>query len=235
MLKDVLVALVALAVASLSPAVRAQTAGAFYIGGGLGVGTAGLSSGDFDFANSLNVVAVNAPSGPFDPLFGSSMTYTKTAFGAKAFAGYAFNPYLAVEGGYAWLGNHSVNVSTTYGGIPSGGGNGTYKIGTWLLEGVAKYPFGDGFDFHLKLGVAFTNAKTRLSVNSFLPDGTPVPQSLNGSKNVTNAAAGLGAGYQFTSHLAANVEYENFGTVGSASPTGRASAGLWSVNLLYAF
>jgi OOP family OmpA-OmpF porin len=220
--------LVAFAVAGAANAQAARApaqpqAGAktpFYIGGGAGWAKLDLNQGDFPTSGTLNLGAAVGT-------VAFSSTRDEDSFGWKAFAGWRFNPYLAVEGGYVGLGRANLQYT-----IPGFAGSADVKVtdSAWTLAAVGSYPFGQGFSVLGKLGAAFHYTKTDLNVS--------VPGAAAGatvSDRRTGFLWGVGAGYDFNPNLGVRVEYENFGTAGESENTGRMGTSLVSGSAIVRF
>lgn len=211
---------------SSAPLAHAQ----FYVGGGLGSARGSFDSADFDagtLQTQINAALTSAslPAGVAG-LAGSS---DENELGWKLFAGYRFNQYFGVEGSYVNFGKFKYDYSGRFLTAPMTASV-EYKVYSWNLAGVARYPFGQGFSVQAKLGAAFTNAENDLSVNI-----AGIGTSESPSKRKTNLLWGLGAGYDFNPRLGVLLEYENFGTAGNADETGRMDVSLWSASLIYKF
>lgn len=161
--------------------------------------------------------------------FTSSSTVDKTDTGWKLFAGYQFNPYFAVEGGYVDLGKFS--FSTTVTAAPAGyttgslSGNVKTKNG-FLVDAVGIWPATDKVSVFGKLGLY--SIKTELSASG--PSG-----SLTESSTDSNLHWGIGAGYDFNKNFGARLEWERFNDVGNKDKTGEANVDLLSVGVVYKF
>jgi hypothetical protein len=87
------------------------------------------------------------------------------------------------------------------------------------LAGVGRYEFDNGFVAMAKAGIARTEAELDYAVAR--PNGTLVTGDPTASK--TNFYWGASAGYKFNSRWVATLDYDDFGKVGDANSTGRAS------------
>ncbi len=123
-------------------------------------------------------------------------------FAFKLFAGYDFNKYLGVEGGY-WDG-----------GSPSDHGESIDLHGEDLVL-IGRWPVADAFDLHVRLGVAWWDAR-----------GHGV---LTGSDSGSDLLWGFGVGYQFTPHFVISGDWER----ADIKDTDRAD--LWTVSAAWKF
>lgn len=113
---------------------------------------------------------------------------TDTAY--KIFGGYKFNRNLAVEGGYAQLGEASV----------SGFGLSlTAEATAWDLAAVGSLPLGNNFSLFGKVGLY----SGEIEVSSNVPGG-------NGKKTTSNLTYGFGAQFDFTRNLGLRGEWQRY-------------------------
>jgi OmpA-OmpF porin, OOP family len=104
----------------------------------------------------------------------------------RVFGGYQFNRNLAVEAGYAPLGEVS-------------GGNLNLETNAWDLVGVGIWPLNQQFSIYGKLG--FYNAEAKLS--------GPV----SGKKTTTDLTYGLGGQFNISRNLGLRLEWQRYGGV----------------------
>src|SRR6202034_3609465 len=76
-------------------------------------------------------------------------------FGFKAFGGYAFNRYFALESGYFNLGKFSFAADT----LPAGSLRGDIKLQVAKFDPVGSVPLGDKFSLFARAGVNYADAK----------------------------------------------------------------------------
>lgn len=156
----------------------------FYVGGSLGMARTD--------GNNVNGLAVT----------------DKTDLALSLRAGYRFNSYLAVEGGYADLGKMKYSRS--------GSQVGTIKTNVWHLDAVAVLPLVDKIAAFGKLGVAQMNY-----------DDT-------GDKfHKTTPHLGLGVSYALAPAFALRAEYDNYGKAKFTSSDLRSSQ--FSLGMDYRF
>lgn len=199
----------------LSASVFAQTPASsgtgWYTGFGLGQSRLGFKTGDF---------AIGPP--------GTGLSFDDSNAAFKFFAGYRILPWLAIEGGYDNLGNNPVTFSNA-----AGTARMSYRVDALKFAGVGSFAFGNtGFSAFGKLGFGYTRARGNTSnFPTVLARG-------NFSERDWQLSPLIGAGvqYQLPRGLALRAEYEHYNEVGdSGFPMGRASAGLWSLSLMYLF
>lgn len=165
--------------------------------------------------------------------FTSSNDDTGTAW--KIQAGYRFNKNLAIEGGYAKLGEMSYRATIT---APIAG-SGVVKLDTdgWNLDLVGRLPFGDSLAGFAKIGAFAYDLDYQCSGTSAALCGTAASRSASG----TGFHYGLGLDYAFAGNWFARAEYEVFADVGDslsadgATGTSQEDVRLGSVGIGYRF
>lgn len=140
----------------------------------------------------------------------------------KVFAGYEFNRYVAVEGGWADLGE--TTASATVLGTPV---NAAVTAKGWEVLGVGSIPFNDQFSVYGKAGFF------RWRVN-----GTVVAAGF-GSESVedsgTDFTYGVGLRYNFTKNIGARLEWQRYNNVGDNATTGQSDVNLVSLGIVIKF
>jgi len=126
---------------------------------------------------------------------GGSCDDKDTAY--RIFGGYKFHPNIAVEGGYAPLGETSASVL---------GGNVTAEANAWDIEGVGSWGLGNNFSVFGKLG--FYNAEVKLGGVA------------SGKKTTTDLLYGLGGQYDFNRNLGLRLEWSRYSGVKSPDVAG---------------
>jgi OOP family OmpA-OmpF porin len=203
-----------------------------YVGAGLGQGQGEINQSDFStqrvegqLETSLGLAA-----GSLAGTLGRSTH--ETDIGGKIFAGYRFNRYLAVEGGYAepTLAKHFKIYYTGSGPLAGQTLDGKYGVSAWPVTAVGflPVPYLSGLSVYGKAGAAYTTARYDLYTNG-------LGVSYHAKKSKTNAVFGGGAQYDFGARWAARFDYEWYGEVGDAENTGRADVGLVTVNVMVKF
>jgi OmpA-OmpF porin, OOP family len=209
--------LIALALALCAGPALAQDASrhGVYLIGGIGQGMADFNSSDF----------------PTDPDFDRQLDDRATTWNIGV--GYRFHRNIAVELGYASLGEYNARYTGT-GAFAGETTNDEYDVTAWKLAAVGILPVMQQLSLIGKLGVALTRVENRFSESI-----GGVTASESASKSKSTLLWGLGAQYDVTKNLGLRAEYESFGTVGSEitddSGTGRAKIASFNLNVVYSF
>jgi OOP family OmpA-OmpF porin len=147
--------------------------------------------------------------------------------------GYRFHRNIAVELGYANLGEYQVSYTGT-GATAGDFARDDYEVTAWKLAAVGLLPVVQQLSVIGKLGIAATKVDDEFTASS-----AGVPESGGAKKTRTQLFWGVGAQYDFTRNVGLRLEYENYGTVGSEfdddNGTGRAKVSTFNLNLLYSF
>lgn len=189
--------------------------------GGISVGQS--NARDFS-ASDLN--STLAQSG----LTASGTSVDDTDTGWKLFAGYQFNPYFAVEGGYLNLGRFDAHTTVTavHGSpITPTSVDARVKVKDGLfIDAVGILPITEQLSAFGKLGVY--SLKTEISASA---------GGASASDNARNSdlTYGLGVSYSFNKELALRAEWERFRKVGDSDKTGQSDVDLLSLGLTYRF
>jgi len=133
-------------------------------------------------------------------------------------AGYRFNSWLALEGGYVDFGRYSFDSDTL---------DGRLKAHAYRLSAVGIAPVGAGFSVYGKAGIFDSRAE--------FDGGSPAGLDVGGTRHHTDGTFGLGASYDFTRTLAANVEWNRYLKVAETDATGRGDIDLVTAGLAYRF
>lgn len=137
--------------------------------------------------------------------FTSSMDDTATAW--KIQAGYRFNKNLAVEGGYAKLGELAYRAAITAPVVETGVVS--LDIDGWNLDVVGRLPFNDSLIGFAKVGAFVYNLDYQCA-------GTVYCGTASRSASGTSLHYGLGVDYVFAGSWFARAEYEVFANVGDS-------------------
>lgn len=147
-----------------------------------------------------------------------------SATGWKLFAGYRFNPYWAMEGGYTALGKYEFDGQVI---ADPGAVKATFKAESWNLMAVGILPINDQYEVFGKAGVGYW--RTRLEAT-----GTFSAQNVRTFKtHGTSPVFGLGGIVHLTPNWSARLEWERFHEIGEASGSGRSDIDLTSLALQY--
>jgi OOP family OmpA-OmpF porin len=154
----------------------------------------------------------------------NSMADDNRDTGYKVFAGYLFNKYFAVEGGYFNLGSFGFTSTTT----PAGTLHGNIKLEGANVDLVGILPITEKFSAFGRVGAIYADAK-----DSFSGTGLVTVLNPNPSKGDANYKAGVGLQYAFNESLGMRLEAERYrinDAVGN-----RGDIDLVSVGLVYRF
>jgi OOP family OmpA-OmpF porin len=159
--------------------------------------------------------------GLLDDGFGTtSISNDDLHFGFKAFGGYAFNRYFALESGYFNLGKFGFAADT----LPAGSLRGDIKLQGANFDAVGSVPLGDKFSLFARAGVNYADAK-----DSFAGTGAVVVTDPSPRKWAANYKFGFGAEYDFTRLVGVRLEAERYridDAVGNKGDVDLYSAGL---------
>jgi OmpA-OmpF porin, OOP family len=160
-----------------------------------------------------------------DGLSGDGFTTTSISnddrhFGFKAFGGYEFNRYFALEGGYFNLGKFGFTADTS----PTGSLRGDIKLQGANFDAVGSVPLGDKFSLFARAGLNYADAK-----DSFAGTGSVAVIDPSPHKWAANYKFGFGAEYDFTRFIGMRIEAERYridDAVGNKGDVDLYSAGL---------
>lgn len=164
-------------------------------------------------ANTVDGLSSQLPATTSPPADFVTVDKKKNSTGLKAFLGYSFNRYFALEGGYAVLGNSTANMN----GRVIGGGTSNsvsnfalkYKMSSIFLDAVGTLPLGEQWSLFGRLGAGWN----RVSTDGTGSNGAPL--TLGGSSNdrvssKINVKFGAGVGYDFTPEFGVRAEWERY-------------------------
>lgn len=126
-----------------------------------------------------------------NPALGGETLPNPNAF--RIAGGYHISPMVAVEAGYATIGDSTINYSNA---------SVTSKNSAMQIAAVGTYAVAPAFDLIGKLGV---------SMNSSKLTGTGAAGFINSSTSSTALMYGIGAQYNVNQQLSIRAQYENFG------------------------
>lgn len=171
-----------------SPMVSAEDNG-WYLGGSLGQARADIDNAEI--SSELLEPGVIA----------RTLDEDNRDTGFKVFAGYQFNPYFSLEGGYFDLGEFEFNAAT----VPPGTLDGSTSVGGINLDVVGYLPFNKKLSAFARLGANYAEVESVFT-------GTDAATNANFStseRNV-NPKFGLGLQYAFNERLALRIEAERY-------------------------
>lgn len=151
--------------------------------------------------------------------------------GVELLLGYAFNPHLAVEGGYVQLGDFSVARDVT---APAAGAmTASLSVKGWILDLVGRAPLGRGFAAIGRAGVLLSEVRTFRTVSgaATLPPGTTSGEIIDEA----NPRLGVGLEYVLSPKAVLRVQWERAYGVGDADRTGELDITLASGGMLLRF
>jgi OOP family OmpA-OmpF porin len=181
---------VALGVAGMATAPFASAQN-FYIGGGAG----------YAYGNIADIEVTGATV--------TQQAKDNHAWGWKAFAGWQFNRFLAVEGGYINLDKFSTQLSTTAGNASIDITNEAYYV-----DVLGIIPIGRVFAVFGKLGGTYGISKTDSATTGTLTVNAP------GKSEAFGVKAGLGVQVNLGENFAIRAEYEFYPDVGGSDSNG---------------
>jgi len=131
----------------------------------------------------------------------------RSSTGGKVYGGYNFNPYFALEGGFASTGQFDSSL-------------GNLKGSGLFADAVGRLPFGNGFSGLARLGV----------LRGKLEDGRT---GADLTQTKTTLKGGLGAEYAITRNHAVRAEWERYRF--EASDDNKVNTDLYTVGYKYSF
>jgi len=205
-------ALAALAVIGSTSGARAAGSDAGWYGGiRLGRSVANVGSGDIDNAFSGQGLT-------------TSSSFDRRDWTGSLFGGYRFNRNFALEGGLTRLGSFGYSSTAT---APAAGAiNGHYAAGGAELDAVGLLPLAERWTLYGKAGLIY--ADTRLDASA---SGVSASDMHHWS---TEPLLGIGASYDLTRNVAAQVEWDRYSGLGDSS-TGSGGINQYTVGLVYRF
>jgi OOP family OmpA-OmpF porin len=138
----------------------------------------------------------------------------------KLFGGYQFQPNAAVELGYVDFGEYK--GKGTFLGSPV---TDKFSPAGFDLSLVGKFPVGRDVSVLGRIGAMRWDVDDKISV--------PGVGSGSESKTGVDATFGIGAQFDFTSNMAARIEWERFNNVGDEDTTGETNIDLFSASFVF--
>ena len=155
----------------------------------------------------------------------SSVTSDERDTAYKAFLGYQFNRFMALEGGYFDLGEARFTADTT---VPLGTLSGKLKTRGWHLDLVGSLPVTPRFSVLGRIGAHHGKTKAE-----YVGTGLAVPAFPEASKSKTNYKYGAGLQYEITPAMLVRGEWERYRV--SHVADGRHNVDVASVSLVFPF
>jgi len=193
--------MVSLVIAGITPAAaqgNPDNSSAWYVGAGAGQTFANIPDETIDGIDSVLSAANAATSSVIDK--------DKHSAAYKFFVGYSFNPYFALEGGFAALGDTSANMQFVNSGSQVGFFNLKYHMYAAFIDAVGVFPFGQKWSLIGRVGASYNRVTTDFQ-------GAPATFLLsNNEENESKVSAkfGAGIGYAMNAAFAARLEWERY-------------------------
>ena len=197
--------------ALVTPLVQAEAPN-WYIGGNAG-GTAATID-DARIASSLLSSGLTT----------TSISDRDRDSGYRLYAGYQFNRYWALEGGYFDLGKFGYTANT----VPLGSLTGDIRLKGLNLDLVGTLPLSDRFSLLGRVGANYADAN-----DTFTSTGAVRVINPNPTKRDTNYKFGLGVQYAFNDALALRVEAERYRINDAVGNNGHVD--MATIGLVYSF
>ncbi len=139
-------------------------------------------------------------------------------------AGYKFNPYLAIEGGYIDLGQADYTAN-----FAGGTAKATEKAGGFDLAVLGMYPITDSLSVFAKGGVIAAKVDTKLS-SAALPAA-----HVSDSMTEIRPLAGAGLTYSIMKNIDLRFDYDHVFGIGNSSKAGKMDDNILSAGISYNF
>jgi OmpA-OmpF porin, OOP family len=185
-----------------------------YFYGGLSVGQSRARIDDERITATLQAAGLTT----------TGMTRDERDTAYKLFAGYQFNRYIGVEGGYFNLGKFGFTSTTA----PAGSLNGQIKLHGLNLDVVGTLPIVENLSLIGRVGAQYAKAR-----DSFSGTGAVIVNNANPSKTDTNYKLGIGVQYAFTPSVLMRAEAEHFRVNDAVGNHG--GVNMFSVGLVFPF
>jgi OmpA-OmpF porin, OOP family len=159
-----------------------------------------------------------------DACEGANISCEDTDTAWRLFAGYQFNPHLAIEAGYADLGKATAN------GVISGVTvNAKFEASAWDLVAVGILPLASQFSLYGKLGLYYGEIKGTAT-------GTlgSVTATSSDKDTTTDLTFGLGAAFDINRNFGVRAEYQKYKDMGGSN-VGKSDVDVMSIGVLYHF
>ncbi len=183
MVSLVLAATAQVAAAQDTPAKAGGAASPWYVGVGIGLSDASIPEQTIGGINSVLSAANGATVSIIDK--------DERSTGAKLLVGYSFNRNFAVEGGYAVLGESSVNMDFRNGLVSVGGFNMEYEMSAVFVDAVGMLPLSEKWSLIGRVGVSYSKIDATFN-------GSPVTIiASNDDKSESKVREKFGAGVDY--------------------------------------
>ena len=207
--KHALAGMVSLALAGIAQTAAAQDYAArsggpatpWYVGVGVGKTDARIPQQTIDGIDATLSAANSATFSVIDK--------DNRSTGAKLLVGYSFNRYFAVEGGYATLGNSTVNMDFRSGTPVSasvGSFNMKYKMSATFIDAVGSLPMNEKWSFIGRVGVSYNRVSADFNGSPI----TFVVSSNEKTENIVREKFGAGVDYNLNPAFTVRAEWERY-------------------------
>jgi OOP family OmpA-OmpF porin len=212
--------IIALACASNVFMAKAWAAGSDRSGVYLGIGGGATRTTIDDLESGINANLIRAG-------FTNATTETKSNSGMyKAFIGYSFNAYFAIEGTYFNLGRFTFDSTVT----PTGTLHGETKSQGGNLDIVLSYPFDEGVILFGRIGADYAKSNADLMTSGSVSIDTSSTTESSWGRHY-----GLGLGYEFSGHTGVRGEWEYYQIPDGTNTHTQAKVDVLAVSLYYKF
>lgn len=145
--------------------------------------------------------------------------------GFKVLLGYRFTEQLAVEGGYAGLGEFRISRRLS----AADALNADLRLKGLLLQGVGRLPLGAGVGLVGRAGALLSETKTfRATSGAALFSGAAAGSAIS---DEFNPAWGLGLEYRWSEAMSLRVDWDRYLKVGDPASTGEVDVDLYAVGV----
>jgi opacity protein-like surface antigen len=230
--KKIMLGVAALSLSSIVAVNSYAAVPGFYLGGQLGYGNvhqANISNSDL---NSITASALNSNNFSVSSFSNSGHD---SGLAGRLFAGYQINSNWAGELGWTKFSNMNTKASSTAldkntGNTVSSSASGSIKTDAIDLVAKGIYPVQNNVNVYGKLGVAYLMSRANASA-SVTEAGSTVSGSGSNNEHKFYPTFGVGASYEFTQNVAADLSYNRIQKVGGSKSM--ASTDLVSLGLIY--
>jgi OOP family OmpA-OmpF porin len=194
--------------ATVQPALSAEIQPGFYLGLGAGESSFDIERAELDGAIRSALFSQGLIPGPRSSTFEDSDTTL------ALFAGYHFNPYIAVEAGYIDLGaaeyrsTGTVNPPGPVLSMPLAANVDMESTG-FTLTALGSLPLGNVVELHGRLGFLFAQTDLSVAITSASASGADTR-----TLDSIGALFGVGAGFNFGEHWSLSLDWTRYANVG---------------------
>lgn len=174
--------------------------------------------------------------------------FGSTDAGYRLSAGYSFDPFFAVEGGYVDLGKVSggaTDLGATPGGFTCGYlcsqsfvVNAELKTRGWILEAVGSYPFTDRWAVFMRAGGIRESSELSVVYTPIPPWNISLEPNSDDTSDDTDFIYGAGVRWSAASDWAVQLSWDRYTSLGHGLPVAGVSdfdVDLMSLGIVYQF